>query len=208
MSESYPLAMPNTNLARIRLVARNAVAFTTSPFTFSQQVYRHQGQGFEADISLPAMKREDAEVWVAWLLRMRGQYGTFLLGDPANATPRGSAASTPGTPVVNGASQTGDNLNIDGLPISVTGYLKAGDYIQLGSGATATLHKVLQDVDTSGTGTATLNLFPGVRTAPSDGAVVVVSDAKGVFRLNTNETSWDINEATIYGISFGAVEAI
>lgn len=208
MSESYPLAMPNTNLARIRLVARSAVAITSSPFTFSQQVYKHQGESFEADISLPAMKRDDAEVWVAWLLRMRGQYGTFLLGDPANATPRGSAATTSGTPLVNGSSQTGDSLAIDGLPLSVSDYLKAGDYIQLGSGATATLHKVLQDVSTSGTGTATLNIFPRIRIAPDNNAPVTVTGAKGVFRLNTNETIWDINEAMIYGISFGAVEAI
>jgi len=208
VAESYPLAMPDTSVARIRLVARNAIAVSTSPFTYSQQIYRHQGQSFEADITLPAMKREDAEVWVAWLLRMRGRFGTFLLGDPANATPRGSAATDAGIPVVAGASQTGDELAIDGLPLSTTGYLKAGDYIQLGSGATATLHKVLQDVDSDGTGAATLNLFPAVRISPANNAPVTVTNCKGVFRLNANETSWDINEATVYGIAFGAVEAL
>lgn len=208
MAETYPLAMPSTAFASIRLIARNAVTVSASPFTFSQQVYRHQGQGFEADITLPAMKRADAEEWVSFLLRLRGQYGTFLLGDPNGATPRGSASTTAGTPVVAGASQTGDELNIDGLPISVTGYLKAGDYIQLGSGASATLHKVLEDVDSDGSGAATLNLFPAVRTAPSDNAVITVSNCKGNFRLNVNETSWDVNTASIYGITFGAVEVI
>lgn len=206
--ETYPLTTPNTDIASIRLVAKNAVAVSESPFTFSQQVYRHQGSGWEADVTLPAMKREQAEEWVSFLLRLRGQYGTFLLGDPNGGTPRGSASTNAGTPVVDGAGQTGDELNIDGLPVSVTGYLKVGDYIQLGSGATATLHKVLEDVDTDGTGSATLNLFPRVRTAPADGAVVTVVDCKGAFRLATNETSWDINTASVYGISFGAVEAI
>lgn len=208
MAETYPINMPNSNIASVRLIARNAVAVAASPFTFAQQVYRHQGQGWEADITLPAMKREDAEAWVSFLLRLRGQYGTFLLGDPNGATPRGSASTTPGTPVVNGASQTGDELNIDGLPVSVSGYLLAGDYIQLGSGSTATLHKVLEDVDSNASGEATLNLFPAVRTAPSDNATVTVSNAKGNFRLNANETSWDINTASIYGITFGAVEAL
>ena len=154
------------------------------------------------------MQRADAEQWAAFLLRLRGAYGTFLLGDPNGSTPRGSASATPGTPLVNGASQTGDELDIDGLPVSATGYLKAGDYIQLGSGSTATLHKVLEDVNSDGSGEATLNLWPKVRTAPSDDATVTVSNAKGNFRLASNETTWDIDQASIYGITFGAVEAL
>lgn len=208
MAESYPLSTPNTDIASIRFVARNAVAVSTSPFTYSQQVYRHQGQGWEVDVTLPAMKRVDAEEWVSFLLRLRGQYGTFLLSDPNGLTPRGSAGDTAGNPVVNGASQTGDELAIDGLPVSVSGYLLAGDYIQLGSGATATLHKVLEDVNSNSAGEATLNLFPGIRTAPADNAVITVENCVGAFRLSSNETSWDINTATVYGISFGATEAI
>jgi len=207
VAESYPLNMPSGGIASVRLIARDAVGVSVSPFTGSQQVFRHQGQSWEADITLPPMKRDDAEAWNAFLLRLRGQYGTFLLGDPNGATPRGSASTTPGTPVVNGAGQTGDELNIDGLPVSATGYLKAGDYIQLGSGATATLHKVLEDVDSNASGEATLNLWPRVRSAPSDGATVTVSNAKGTFRLASNESSWSVDQASIYGITFGAVEA-
>lgn len=209
MAESYPLALPaHTGIAQIRLLARNVVGVSTSPFNLKQQVFRHPGQRWEADVTLPPLQRADAELWASFLLRLRGQQGTFLLGDPANATPRGTASATPGTPVVNGASQTGDELNIDGLPTSETGYLKAGDYIQLGSGATATLHKVLEDVNSNGSGEATLNLWPQVRTAPADNAAVTVSNAQGNFRLASNETMWDINNATLYGITFGAVEAL
>jgi hypothetical protein len=208
MAESYPLSTPSTDIASVRFVARNATAISVSPFTFSQSVYRHQGSGWEVDVSLPAMKRDTAEDWVSFLLRLRGVYGTFLIGDPNGATPRGSAASAAGTPVVAVAGQTGDYLVIDGLPTSATGYLKAGDYIQLGSGATSTLHKVLEDVDSDELGAATLNVFPSIRTAPADGATVTVTNCKGAFRLSTNDVSWDINTATVYGISFGAVEAI
>lgn len=209
MAESYPLALPtHTGIASVRLLARDVVGVSTSPFNFKQQVYRHQGQRWEADISLPPMLRADAEQWAAFLLRLRGAYGTFLLGDPNGATARGSASTTPGTPLVAGANQTGDELNIDGCPTSATGYLKAGDYIQVGTGASAKLHKVLEDVDTDGSGAATLNLWPKVRTANADNAAITVSSAKGVFRLASNETSWDINQASVYGITFGAVEAL
>jgi len=96
MAESYPIALPtHTGIAQIRLLARDVVGVSTSPFNLKQQTFRHPGQRWEADITLPPMQRADAEQWAAFLLRMRGQYGTFLLGDPANATPRGTASATP-----------------------------------------------------------------------------------------------------------------
>ena len=125
------------------------------------------------------------------------------------ATPQGSAASTPGTPLIDGALSIGDSeITIDGLPLSATGYLKAGDYIQLGSGSTATLHKVLDDVDSDGTGEATFEIWPDVRRAVANDEAVVVSNAKGRFRLATNVTSWSINNSSAYGVAFDAVEVI
>jgi hypothetical protein len=179
-----------------------------SPFTFSRQVYDYGGRRWEADITLPPMKRADAEQWVAWLVSLKGQYGTFLLGDPASTTPRGLAATFPGTPLVNGASQTGDTLVIDGASNSKTGWLLAGDYIQLGSGTSSRLYKVLEDVNTDASGNATLTIWPELRSSPSDNAAVTVSNAVGAFHLASNEVNWSVNEASIYGITFGAVEAL
>jgi hypothetical protein len=131
-----------------------------------------------------------------------------LLGDPNAATPRGSAATTAGTPVVNGASQTGDELAIDGLPVSATGYLKAGDYIQLGTGTSSQLYKVLDDVDSNASGEATLQIWPDLRSSPADGATVVVANAKGLFQLSTPTTDWAIDNAGFYSMAFGAVETL
>jgi len=209
MAETYPLTFPTqTGVAAVEFTATDVVSVSQSPFTFSQQVVRHAGARWSATISIPPVKRSDSEYWNSFLLRLRGQYGSFLLGDPNAATPRGSAASAAGTPVVNGASQTGNELAIDGLPASATGYLKAGDYIQLGSASTSRLYKVLEDVDSNGSGEATLNLWPDLRSSPADGATVVVSNAKGVFRLSNNEAVWTINNAGFYSISFAAVEAL
>lgn len=209
MSIAYPLSLPTvTGIRSINLRARNAVGLSRSPFTFKEQVFSHGGQMLEAEISLPPMTRAEGEQWVSFLIKLKGMQGTFLLGDPAAATPRGSAATTPGTPVVSGAGQTGDDLTVSGLPADVDGYLLAGDYIQLGTSGSATLHKVLNDVDTSANGIGLIDLYPSIRTAPVDAAAVVVANAKGVFRLATNETNWSINEVTHYGLSFAAVEAI
>lgn len=209
MAISYPLTLPTASgIASVTMRAVNVTAISQSPFTFKQQVVSHSGQRWEAEVSMPPMKRADAEEWVAFLVSLRGQLGTFNLGDPSGATARGSASSTPGTPLVNGASQTGGALTIDGCPASATGYLKAGDYIQLGGGSSATLHKVLEDADTTSGGDVTLDIWPHIRTAPADDSTVVVSNAKGLFRLSENQTSWSIDTATIYGVNFACIEAV
>tara|TARA_Y100000114_G_scaffold64448_1_gene59023 strand:+ start:777 stop:1400 length:624 start_codon:yes stop_codon:yes gene_type:complete len=206
MAISYPLTLPShVKPSSITFRAVNTVGMSMSPFTYQQQVIAHAGQRWECDVTLPAMSRADAEQWVAFLVSLRGRFGTFTLGDPVSASPRGSAG---GTPLVNGASQTGVTLNIDGCTASQTGWLKAGDYIQLGTGGSATLHKVLADADSNGSGEVSLDLWPFIRTAPSDNASVVVTNTVGQFRLASNEQNWNINEASIYGITFGAVEAI
>jgi hypothetical protein len=203
---TYPISfLSHTGVRSVELRAVNAVIYEMSPFTFAGQAQASSGQMWQADVTLPPMLREDAEKWIAWLVSLRGQFGTFNMGDPSAATPRGVAT---GTPEVNGAFQTGEDLNIDGCTADVTGWLKAGDYIQLGSGATATLHKVLADVNTNASGQTTLSLWPHIRSAPADNATVVVSDTVGRFRLASNESSWSVNEASIYGITFSAREAI
>ncbi len=206
MAITYPLTLPShTGRRSMELRATNAVTVERSPFTYASQAQASAGQMWQADVTLPPMKRADAEAWVAWLVSLRGSFGTFTMGDPIGATPRGAGG---GTPVVNGSSQTGEDLNIDGCTPNITGWLKAGDYVQLGAAGSATLHKVLADVNTNSSGQATLTLWPHIRTAPSDNATVTISNTVGRWRLASNESSWSVNEASIYGISFSCMEAI
>lgn len=203
MAITYPLSLPtNTSIQSMTLRAKNTVAMSVSPFTYAQQVVAHSGQIWEADIKLPPMKRKDAEEWVAFLLSLRGMLGTFKLGDSVGATARGALG---GTPLVNGGSQLGGVLNINGASNSVTDWLKAGDYIQLGTEGTATLHKVLKNASSDGSGNVSLDIWPYITTSPANGAAVVTSNTYGRFRLASNEQNWDINHAATYGIVFGAV---
>jgi len=209
MAIQYPLSLPTVSgIQSIVLRTKNATAISASPFTFKQQVVAFTGQRWEADITLPPMERADAEEWVAFLVSLKGSLGTFLLGDPAGDTPRGSAATDAGTPLVFGADQNGNILLIDGAPASQSAYLKAGDYIQLGTAGSSQFYKVLTDTSTNSSGQAAIDIYPDLRSSPADNAAVTVSNCKGVFRLNGNETSWSINQVTHYGITFGAVEAI
>ena len=208
MAISYPLSLPTSiGIAQIELRATNAVAVSRSPFTYSTQVHAYSGQSWQADVTLPSIRRDLAEEWVAWLISLKGQLGTFYLGDPNAVTPRGSARNTD-TILVNGATSSGNTLAIDDAPASQTGYLKAGDYMQVGTGTSRQLFKVLADVDTNSSGQATVDIWPDIRTTIANNSAVTVENTKGVFRLSSNEQGFSINEPSFYGISFGAMEAL
>ena len=205
MAYTFPISFPNLGVASMNIRAVSVVGASVSPFTGQQQVYKHQGQWWEAEISLPSMKRDEAEQVASFLIKLNGKYGTFLLGDKANIAPRGVGT---GIPLVYGGSQTGDQLITDGWTVDTTGILKAGDWIQLGSASSSRLYKVLDDVNSDGSGIATLNIFPNLRSIPSDNSTIIVNSPKGQWRLSSNETNYSINEASIYGITFACIEAL
>ena len=195
MAISYPLSLPtNVGMASIELRAKNTVAVSMSPFTYKQQTHSYDGQMWEADVTLPPMNRDDAESWVSFLMSLKGRAGTFLLYDPSARSVRGTATA------INVTGAVGD----DSLTVnSSNGTLKAGDYIQLGAASDATLHKVL--VDYSGSGD--LEVWPKLRKART-GVDAVLVDASGLFRLASNETAWSVDNASFFGISFGATEVV
>ena len=194
MAITYPLSTPTSiGIESIELRAVNAVATSQSPFTFKQQIVSHQGQMWQAAVSIPTVHRDLAAPWKAMLVALKGQTGTFLLGDPDYATPQGTVSACTLTGTVGSETAT----------VVMTGSLLAGDYIQLGSGPSAKLHQVLVDQ----TGDGNLEIWPKLRSDYTS-AVVVYNNAKGVFRLASNTSQWSINNASTYGISFEAVEVI
>lgn len=210
MAITYPISLPTVSgIATVTMTAKNTVGLSQSPFTMKQQVQKHAGQRWEAQITMPPMTRADAEEWVSFLMKMNGVFGTFLLGDPNGKVPRGNVTSYPAdTLLVNGASQTGNSLDLDGGTADVTDYVKAGDYIQIGSGAAAQLYKVLNDADTNASGEITLDIWPNLRTSPADGTPIIGTNTVGNFRLATNTVDFNIDQASFYGISFQAIEAL
>jgi len=194
MAIGYPLSTPTSiGIESIELRAVNAVAISQSPFTYKQQVISHGGQRWEASVNIPSVRRDKAAAWKAMLIGLKGQTGTFLLGDPDYATPQGTVSSCTLTGVV--GEETVD--------VIMTGTFKAGDYIQLGAGATSKLHQVLLDQD----GDGALEIWPPLRSNYTNEAVVF-NEAKGVFRLSESVTSWSIDNSSFYGISFEAVESV
>ena len=206
---TYPVTIPATfapSATSFRI--KRIVGASTSIFTGEQQVYQYSGEWWECEVTMPPMRLSAARAFVAFLVSLRGQYGSMYLGDWDARTPLGTASSSAGTPLVKGASQTGNTLLCDGATASQTGYLKAGDYIQIGTGATGKLHMVVADSNSDGSGNFSLDIEPALRTSPADNLAIVVSNTKGVFRLSSNETSWQTNAVSLYGITFAVREII
>lgn len=195
MAITYPLNTPTTiGIESIKIRANNVSQVSESPFTFQQQVLSYTtAERWEAEVSIPNVRRDLSAEWVAMLVALRGHVGTFLLGDPDYATPRGTATSATLSGTVGSSSPT----------ITMTGTLLAGDYIQLGSGSSARLHKVLQ----SRTNTGVIELWPSLRNNYTN-ATVTLSSPKGLFRLATPFTEWSVDPRSSYGINFTAVESL
>ena len=177
-------AFPNVGFTSMTMRLRSATAISKSPFTYDQQVYQHQGVCWEAEVTLPPLKRSDAKQVEAFFASLRGQANTFTMGNPLhNTTATGSITSgTAGATTVTGTT---------------TGAV-VGDYFEI-SGA---LH-ILTSIDST-----TIDIMPPLRTAISTSTSLDFTLPKGTWRLASNEIGWNINQASLYGFTFACVEAI
>lgn len=194
MAITYPISTPSiSRFASVVISANDAVGEDGSPFTFEKSFQDWGGQMWMAEVQLPTMNVACSSDWEAFLTKLRGKYGTFLLGDPARTEPRGTASSATITGAVGAAS----------VSVTMTGTLLAGDMFQVGTGADSRLYKVLEDQ----TGTGTLEIWPALRSAAS-AAAITLTNPKGVFRLSDNQRGWSISNFRWRRIAFTAEEAI
>lgn len=203
MAISFPISCPATpGFNDLRWQARSAVASQESEFTYQEKVYAWSGQCRTLVASLPPMSLVDAKLWQAWAYKLNGIEGTFYAGDSVGKLSQGSPG---GTPLVAGSGQTGQDLTTDGWTHSITGLLKAGDWLSIGD----RLFTVLADVNSDGSGNATISVWPKIRTAYSDNAAISYgASARGIFRLTDwPEMGWDINRLQT-GFKFSAREVI
>lgn len=201
MPISYPLELPSTKFLRQNISTHSVVAVSRSIFTMRSQVQEQQGQMWTMDGALPPLKRDEAEPWLAFFLKLNGMLGTFMAGDVLGKRPQGTGF---GNPVVDGSGQSGQTLITRGWNGS-TAVLKAGDYFQVGQ----RLYKVVDDaLPTGATGQATLDFWPRLRESPNDGEQLIIVDARGLFRLAGNDSLIvSVDTRHVYDISFSAVEA-
>lgn len=201
MAISYPVTPPTSpKPSSVRWTEINVVGTALSQYTLQKQVYDWGGDAWQIDVELDPLTRAEASPWIAFLSSLRGQNGTFTFGSTLFATPQGTVT---GTPLLNGGSQEGLlTITTDGWSNS-TLVLKAGDMFGIGSN----LYRALTDTTSDGSGNATIEIWPRLRSH-ADNAPIIVSNPVGTFRLIENAiVTQDEARTGLYNITFSAIEA-
>lgn len=204
---SYPLTLPSAPaFQKASWSLKRVTAMSESPFTGQQQVFDYGFALWQATLTLPPMLRPEAALWEAFMMKLHGRLGTFLLFDPDAKTPQGGVNTTA---TLEGAVAVGDfTIGIDTNNANMTNVFKAGDYIQIGSAAASKLHMIVDNATSNGAGVATVNIEPSIKVAANDGAAVNYTSALGVFRMDSPDLGWNTDQVSKYGITFSCTEAL
>lgn len=199
------IPMPSTPPApkHIEWSFENIVGRIVSPFTGQEQVQNWQASWPEASLSYPPMKNATFQPWAAFLMALQGAANILQFGDPLMTAPRGTGS---GTPVVNGAGQTGYSISTRGWTASANGVLLPGDYLQIGF----RLYRYVGTVplNANGSGVAIAAIWPNIRESPLDGTAISLNNTQGVWRMKNNAPKWAVSPGGIYLVTFEIKEFI
>ncbi len=192
------LLLPSDCVGDVDRVLAAAVTPVTSPFTGGQQVQDWGGSWWEFRIDIESAEAAKGRVLSAFLAKLRGPVNPFLFSDPILRQ-----TENYGTPLVNGAGQTGNTLITDGW--SAIG-LQTGDFFSLGTDLDTQLYQLTADVTPSGGG-ATLEFVPALRSSPADNEPLEVNSPMVLLRA-TSPVPARIPSTDNYSFSISAREAI
>jgi hypothetical protein len=195
------MTVPAFPVPLVRSVTRtltSAVGVSTSPFTLTDQVQDWGGERWAYEIEMAIIQGRNGQVLSAFLAQLGGARGTFLFADPSIRNTTGV-----GSPLVNGAGQSGNSLVTDGW--TATG-LKAGDFFSLGTDAATRLYQVTANV-VPVAGAATIQFVPRLRSSPADNQALAVVTPQVLLRL-TGPAPATVRGADIYQFTISAREAI
>jgi hypothetical protein len=148
------------------------------------------------------MERTDYLDLHAFLSSQRGQFGSFTAILPASISPLGTWG---GTALANGAASAGaSSVAIDGLTISITGIIKRGDFFKF-SGHSK-VYQADNDINSNGSGQATLTFFPPLLAAVADNEPLTSSSVPFTVILDGDEMALGLQPPTQGALEFSAVE--
>ena len=183
-----------------RRAFRAARAAVPSPFTGTAEEQDMGGRWWEYDITVAPSKGQSARALGALFARIVDE-GRFLFVDPSACT-----VGNLGTPVVNGANQTGKTLAVSGLAAGAP-LIRAGAFLSLGIEGDTRFHEIVADVTPDGSGNATIQIRPALRMSPANGAAVEINAPKVLLRP-VRDIPESVAAGDIHRFAFSAREAI
>jgi len=185
-----PETFPNVGLQSLDMSLKRTVAVTQSPFTYESQTFQHNGAIWQATITLPPLTHAQSRAVEAFIAKLKGREGTFYFGNPI-------MTSSLSSNTVSSAAIRAESFTLG----SGTDAVPAGTQFQLNN----YLYITTEDKAASAT---TLNFQPPLRVAVSNSQTITYNLPKSTWRLMSNEVSFSINQASIYGFSFACEEAL
>ena len=175
----------------------------TSPLSGSIQTVEIPGARWKASLTFNSLQPDDGREMAAFITSLRGSSGRFYITDYSHSSPRGTNLFS--TVTVDGASQVGNTINTSGWTATQTGLLLPGDYIELEG---SELKMVTAQVDSDGSGDATITFDPPIRTSPSDASTILTTGYRTVVLLDNDQINWvNQDNLLITDIVFSCIEA-
>ncbi len=182
------VTFPDVPIQSMSMRLRNAVSISESPFSFAQQVYRHQGSRWEAEVTLSPLTYTQAKSFQTFLAALQGQTNTFQFGNPLHDESF-DVTTTAGT------SPRDTTVSVSGDAVPGGNYFQLGGYMHITIG------------DFAG-GTGTITVEPPIRESINSGTALAFTNPKSTWRMTSNDTGWDINTAGFHSFSFSCTEAL
>ena len=184
---------PQTMMWKLVQPAQNNI----STWTGARQVLASGRGWWECQINYPPIVgTANFNAWRAFMALMRGAANDVQI--PVDVTAQSAIANTMS---VNGANQTGRNINVDGLPNS-TAILKAGQFVTIGN----QLLQLTADVTSNGSGQATLSFEPAIRVAPADNATVEFRNPYALMYM-LEDASYSVEPGYVYSLNLNMRES-
>lgn len=184
----------------VEIGLRSNTAVFVSDLSGQAQTVELPGARWSLSFGYGNLQRDDAALMEAFLVALRGQANRARVLVFGREAPRGTWA---GSPLVDGAGQTGASLLIKGFSAGAT--VKKGDYFNVG--ANGELKMVSADGTATGGGALTISFEPPLRASPANNTALVSANCViPRMILNDSHPRWQHKPAGFSDFSLDFVE--
>ena len=200
MSGTFPTS-PAPRNANIRSQQTTIVSVTASGRKQARQI---DGQKFAITLQFPTMTRAEFAPIQAFIMKQRSRLENFTIVPPTVKNALGSAT---GTISVNGALTAGDTTaTIDGMAVSTSGILKAGDYFRFTG--QEKVYMAVEDLDSDGYGEGTLTFEPPLRANVAENAILNYDNVDFTVGLTNDIQEYTIGTSNYFQYEIDLIEVL
>ena len=175
-----------------------------SPINSAVQTSSRKGSYWKTTIELQNIKGGNRSWIQALLSRLNGQEHRLKIRD-FGSIKRGEYVAGADTLLIDGAGQTGINLNIKGASASISNYFRVGAQIVFNQ----ELHTIVANFNSDASGNLAVQVAPPIRkpTIDNDPVLFEVGDAFGTF-IVTNNPAWRSQPGGFSSMTIEAIEDV